>query len=117
MYRVGLIGCGGISAVHAHVLGELENTELTACADILPERAERYGCRAYTDWLTMLDREKLDAVHLCTPHHLHPIMAEEAARRGVWVFTEKPPAIDAEGWEAVKRAAERVPVGICFQNR
>ena len=117
MYRVGLIGCGGISAVHAHVLGELENTELAACADILPERAGRYGCRAYTDWLTMLDREKLDAVHLCTPHHLHPIMAEEAARRGVRVFTEKPPAIDTDGWEAVKRAAERVPVGICFQNR
>lgn len=117
MFRVGIIGCGGISAVHAQVLGELENTALAACADLLPERAARYGCAAYTDYLQMLDAEKLDAVHLCTPHYLHPVMAEEAARRGVAVFTEKPPAIDAEGWEKVKRAAERVPVGICFQNR
>jgi len=117
VYRVGLIGCGGISAVHAQVLKELENTELAACADIIPERAERYGCAAYTDWMTMLDRERPDAVHLCTPHYLHPIMAEEAARRGIAVFTEKPPAIDAEGWEKVRAAGKKVPVGICFQNR
>lgn len=117
MFRAGLIGCGGISAVHAHVLGELENTELAACADVIPERAARYGCAAYTDWKEMLDRERLDAVHLCTPHYLHPVMAAEAARRGIAVFTEKPPAIDAAGWEQVKAAAENVPVGICFQNR
>lgn len=117
MFRVGLIGCGGISAVHAQVLKELENTELAACADILPDRAARYGCAAYTDWREMLEREKPDAVHLCTPHSLHPVMAAEAARRGIAVFTEKPPAIDATGWEQVKEAATRVPVGVCFQNR
>ncbi|MBR1584081.1 MAG: Gfo/Idh/MocA family oxidoreductase [Clostridia bacterium] len=117
MFRVGIIGCGGISAVHAQVLSELENTELAACADLLPERAGRYGCAAYADYRKMLDAEKLDAVHLCTPHHLHPVMAAEAARRGVAVFTEKPPAIDAAGWEQVKRAAARAPVGVCFQNR
>ncbi len=117
MYRVALIGCGGISAVHAHVLKELEAAELCACADVIPERAMRYGCSAYTDWKDMLDVEKPDAVHLCTPHHLHPVMAEEAARRGIAVFTEKPPAIDAAGWEKVKDAARKVPVGVCFQNR
>ena len=94
MYRVGLIGCGGISQVHAQVLNELKDTELTACADLIPERAARYGTAAYTDWVDMLDREKPDAVHLCTPHYLHPVMAAEAARRGIAVFTEKPPAID-----------------------
>ncbi|MBR2822571.1 MAG: Gfo/Idh/MocA family oxidoreductase [Clostridia bacterium] len=117
MFRVGIIGCGGISAVHAQVLTSLDNTKLTACADVIPERARRYGCAAYTDYLQMLDQEKLDAVHLCTPHYLHPVMAAEAARRGIAVFTEKPPAIDAEGWEQVKQAAKRVPVGVCFQNR
>lgn len=117
MFRVGIIGCGGISAVHAHVIKELEKTELTACADILPDRAARYGCAAYTDWREMLAREKLDAVHLCTPHYLHPVMAAEAARQGIAVFTEKPPAIDAEGWNQVKEAAKHVPLGVCFQNR
>lgn len=117
MFRVGIIGCGGISAVHVQVIRELENTELAACADVIPERASRAGCAAYTDWQAMLEREKLDAVHLCTPHYLHPVMAAEAARRGIAVFTEKPPAIDLAGWEQVKEAAKRVPVGVCFQNR
>lgn len=117
MYRVCLIGCGGISAVHAHVLRELETTDLIACADVIPERAERYGCTAYTDWQVMLDREKPDAVHLCTPHFLHPVMAAEAARRGIAIFTEKPPAIDTAGWALVREAAQAVPTGICFQNR
>ena len=63
MNRVGLIGCGSISTVHAHVLSELENTELAACADLIPERAKRYGCAAYTDWKEMLDSAQLDAVH------------------------------------------------------
>ncbi len=117
MFRVGMIGCGGISAVHARVLGELENTQLIACADVIPERAARYGCKAYADWREMLDRERPDAVHLCTPHYLHPGMVSEAARRGIAVFTEKPPAIDAAGWEQVKDAARHAPAGVCFQNR
>ena len=117
MFRVGMIGCGGISAVHARVLGELENTQLIACADMIPERAARYGCKAYADWREMLDRERPDAVHLCTPHCLHPGMVSEAARRGIAVFTEKPPAIDAAGWEQVKDAARHAPAGVCFQNR
>ena len=121
MYRVALIGCGSISAVHAQVLNELENTELVACADCLADRAKntasQWHCNAYQDWREMLDAERPDAVHLCTPHHLHPIMAQEAAARDIAVLTEKPPAIDREGWEQVKQAAARVPVGICFQNR
>ena len=117
MFRVGLIGCGSISTVHAQVLSGLENTELVCCADVIRERAERYNRPAYTDWKEMLKREKPDAVHICAPHWLHPVMATEAAKQGIAVFTKKPPAIDAAGWEQVKQAAEHVPVGICFQNR
>ena len=121
MFRVGIIGCGGIAAVHAQVLRELEQTELSACADIIPERAQRmasgHGCAAYSDYLRMLDECRPDAVHLCTPHYLHPVMVREAAERGIAVFTEKPPAIDREGWQTVLNAAQKVPVGICFQNR
>ena len=121
MYRVGIIGCGSISSVHARVLTELEDTQLAACADILPDRArkmaEQYGLRAYTDGIAMMDEEKLDAVHICTPHYLHPRMAEDAAERGLAVFTEKPPAIDPSGWQRVLACAEKVPVGVCFQNR
>ena len=121
MYRVGIVGCGGISGVHAKVLSGMEEASLAACADILPQRAQaladQFGCRAYDSFTEMLDSEPLDAVHICAPHYLHPMMAGEAARRGIAVFTEKPPAIDLAGWEEIKAAARHVPLGICFQNR
>ena len=121
MFRVGIIGCGGISAVHAKVILDLEDTTLVACADILSERAnamaDQYGCAAFVDYRRMLEEAKLDAVHICAPHYLHPEMVQEAANRGIAAFTEKPPAIDAEGWKKVLHAVKLVPVGICFQNR
>ena len=66
MFRVGIVGCGGIAQVHAAVLDRLEETRLAACADIVPERAAemagRSGARAYGSLEEMLAAEKLDAV-------------------------------------------------------
>lgn len=121
MYHVGIVGCGGIAQVHAAVLDQLPETQLTACADIRPERAqamaEKYGCRAYSSLTEMLEKEKLDAVHLCTPHYLHTPMAAQIAARGIPVFTEKPPVISWEQWRELEEVAKKVPLGICFQNR
>ena len=122
MFRVAIIGCGGIAQVHASVLNTLPNTELTACADIRPERAkamaEKYGCRDYSSMDALLDAEKeLDSVHLCTPHYLHAPMANLAAKRGLAVFSEKPPVISREQLALLEEAANKVPLGICFQNR
>ena len=64
MYRVGIVGCGGIAQVHAPVLKQLPETELVACADIRTERAqamaEKFGCKAYASLEEMLANEKLD---------------------------------------------------------
>ena len=121
MYQVAVIGCGGISRVHAAVLHTLPDTNLIACADIRPERAEamaeKYGCRAYGSMDALLAAEKPDAVHLCTPHYLHAPMAAKAAERGIAVFSEKPPVINREQWALLEEAAAKVPLGICFQNR
>ena len=121
MYRVGIIGCGGIAQVHAQVLSNMEEVELAACADIRPERAqalaEKHGLHAYSSLEEMLENEKLDVVHICTPHYLHTPMAQQLAQRGIAIFSEKPPAITREQWQQFRAAAEKVPVGICFQNR
>ena len=121
MYQVGIVGCGGISRVHSAVLDQLPETHLAACADIRPERAqamaEKYGCHAYSSLEDMLAHEKLDAVHLCTPHYLHTPMAALLAEKGIAVFSEKPPVISREQWATLEEAAKKVPLGICFQNR
>ena len=121
MFRVAIIGCGGIAQVHAAVLDKLPETELIACADIRPERAdamaEKYGCRAYSSMEALLDAETPDSVHLCTPHCFHAPMAKAAADRGIAVFSEKPPVISREQWGLLEEAASKVPFGVCFQNR
>ena len=40
--RAAIIGCGSIAQVHAEVLSSLEGVTLTACADIIPERARAF---------------------------------------------------------------------------
>lgn len=123
MKKAAIVGCGGISAVHAAVLNELEGVKLVACADIRPERAaalaEKYGLHAYDSLEKMLDAEEIDVLHICTPHYLHVPMIAQAHRRGIHVFTEKPPAISSEQrTELFAMASDGgARIGVCFQNR
>lgn len=49
------------------------------------------GCRAYSDFREMLEREKdLDAVYVMTPDHLHATVALAAMRAGKHVIMHKP---------------------------
>ena len=121
--RVAVIGCGRISDMHLIPAKNLEWAELVACCDIKKERAEqkaaKYGIKAYTDYIEMLDKESLDAVHICLPHYLHTKAACDAFVRGVNVLSEKPMDIDyASAENAVNVARENgVLYGVIFQGR
>lgn len=123
--RVALIGCGAICGNHIQGILAAGQT-LCALCDLLPEKAqqaiEKYqlqDVRVYTDYREMLEREKPDAVHICTPHYLHAEMCVEALERNVHVLCEKPLCISTEQLEAIHRAAEnsRAQLGVCLQNR
>jgi myo-inositol 2-dehydrogenase / D-chiro-inositol 1-dehydrogenase len=96
--RVGIIGAGWIAATHRDTLERTEGARLVATADPVPGRA------GYTDWRTMLDRERLDAVLVCTPpsHHREPAVA--AADRGLAVYLEKPVAASLDDADAIAAA-------------
>ena len=115
-----VVGCGGIAHVHSGALTRQETAQLAAFADIRLERAQafakEFGGRAYGSLEELLDQEALDVLHICTPHYLHVPMAQEAARRGIHVFTEKPPAMTRAQWEAFQQI-KGVRLGVCFQNR
>ena len=118
-----IVGCGNIGAVHAESIRRLEGVSLCAAADIRPERAalyaEKYACRAYASLEEMLEKERPDVLHICTPHYLHVPMTTYALQRGIHVFCEKPPVISEEQLDALTRAAAEGPgrAGFCFQNR
>ncbi len=122
-FRVGIIGCGTIFPMHAQSIKNIREAKLAAVCDIKKararEKARQYACCYYTDYKKMLKAERLDAVHICTPHYLHMPMILEAARRGINIITEKPmalnPAEAAKEIAAVKLA--KVVFSSIFQNR
>jgi predicted dehydrogenase len=122
-FKVGIVGCGNIFPMHAQSLANTPAVELVAVCDIKPARAKaaakKYHCRFYSDYSKMLAREKLDAVHVLTPHYLHPAMAIQALNKKINVLTEKPISIDPrDGQKMIKAAKDnRVKLAVIFQNR
>ena len=85
--RVGVIGCGFQGRLHVEVLSKLPDVELVAVADLDPDRVGRlageYGvARPYTDYVEMLDSERLDLVTICTMPVHHADMTVAAFSRG-----------------------------------
>ncbi len=114
IYKVGVIGCGGISRMHANWYRDFPMTEITAIADIsedsLKKFAEEYNVqKTYTDYIEMLEKEKPDIVSVCTRPKQHAEITIEAAKRGVkGILCEKPMA------ENLGRADEMIKV--CEEN-
>ena len=64
MLNVAVIGTGAMGKNHARVYSELKNVSLVAIADLNPDAkaiAEQFGAKFYTDYLEMLEKEKIDA--------------------------------------------------------
>lgn len=124
-FRIAIIGCGAISGNHINGILAAGH-KVSALCDILPERAhekiekfELSDVSVYTDYVELLDKEKPDAIHICTPHYLHAQMAIAALERGIHVLCEKPLATTMEQLHAVLEAEEKssAQLGVCQQNR
>lgn len=118
-----IVGCGAIFPLHAGAVQQLDGVKLKMVVDSDPSKAEQaaaeYACEAASDYLTLLERDDVQVVHLCTPHHLHAEMATQLLRAGKHVLTEKPLAHHlkaAEDLLAEARSSE-AQLGVVFQNR
>ena len=107
--KAAVIGCGNISKMHFIALSGNPETEIVAVADIKPERAdgmaEKYGAKAYYSFDELLEKEKPDVIHICTPHYLHTEMAVKALSKGINVLTEKPCSTTAEEVDALRKSS------------
>ena len=126
IYKVALVGCGTIAPNHLYALTQLKNVSVVALCDTRRERAVRRaedfsldGAKIYDDYYEMLCAERLDAVHIATPHYLHAKMTLAALERDINVFLEKPMCISEEEIEELIEAEKRSKgiVCVCFQNR
>jgi predicted dehydrogenase len=100
--RLGLVGCGGISAIRHHPSLHGLPVTLAAVCDRDEARVTEYarvlgGEKAYTDHLKMLADAELDAVIVAVGAGGHPQIAIDVMEAGLPVLTEKPPSLTAEG--------------------
>ncbi len=127
IYKIGIIGCGGIAnGKHMPSLAKLDNVEMVAFCDIIPERAEKakkdYGtedAKVYTDYKEMLKDDSIDIIHVLTPNREHSFMTVDALEAGKHVMCEKPMAktyAEAQKMlDAAKRTGKKLAIG--YQNR
>ncbi len=111
MTRIGVIGCGNISDIYFQNISRFNNIEVTAIADMLPERAEEkaktYGGRAMSvDEL--LNCPEVDVVLNLTIPAAHYEIDMKALGAGKHVYSEKPLATRLEdGKEIIELAKSK----------
>ena len=113
--KVGIIGCGGIArGKHYPSLKKMDDVEIVAFCDIIPERAQKlcddYGnpnAKVYTDYKELLKDESIVAVHVLTPNRSHSFITIDALEAGKHVMCEKPMAINYKEALAMAEAAKR----------
>ena len=117
--KVAVIGVGVIGNVHLGILLDTGITPVAICDVDESKTAKFPAIKAYTDYKEMLDTEKPDVVHICTPHYLHAEMAIYALERNINVLCEKPLCMNREEIEKVLAAEEKssAQMAVCFQNR
>ena len=96
--KVGVIGIGFIGAAHVEALRRLPGMEVAAIAHSSDQKArvkaEELGIeQAFGDYRKLLEIEEIDAVHVCTPNHLHYPQTRDALAAGKHVLCEKPLAV------------------------
>lgn len=134
-YSAAIVGCGRIGCLldddpkrrgvwtHASAYAACPNTRLVALADVDAEArqaaARRWGVeRVYPDLESMLVKERVDILSICTPSDAHAAGVQAAVDAGVpAVWCEKPMAVTVEEADAVLKAASRSIVAVNHTRR
>lgn len=112
--RCAVVGLGAIGPTHVQSILEIENAELYAVCDIVAEKAEKFadktGCKAFTDFDTMLQDPNIDLVHICLPSGMHADFGCRAAKAGKNVIVEKPIDVNLEAADRLIRTCREAGV-------
>lgn len=115
--RVGMVGYAFMGAAHSHAWRTAPRffdlplrPELTAVAgrnaDGVRAAAAKMGWESYeTDWRTLIERDDIDLIDICTPGNTHAEIAIAALEAGKHVLCEKPLANSVAEAERMTDAA------------
>ncbi len=75
------------------------------------------GCKAYSDYREMLEKEDVDGVMIATPDHTHAVITMAAIKKGKHVYCEKPLTWSVHEARQVSEAARRAKVATQCGNQ
>lgn len=124
--KYALIGCGRISP--NHIAAAIENDlEIVAICDIengkMVDTISNFNLpnsvKKYTNYIEMLENEKIDLIAICTESGKHGQIALECIDASCNLIIEKPIALSLqEADQIIEKAKEKnVKVSACHQNR
>lgn len=122
MTRVGFIGLGHMGQLHLLNAIRINDVEVVAAADKNLENrkfAEKYHIKAYDDYQTLIDNEKLDAVIISLPNFLKKESVFYASEKKLDIFLDKPISRNfTEAQEMVNKVEKeniRMMVGVNYR--
>lgn len=108
--RVAVIGTGNMGKNHVRNYFLLPEAELVGIADVDPTAkslADKYKTDFFTNYKTMLDETKPDAVSVVVPTPFHLEVASEVMNRGINCLLEKPIASSVREADELIACAEK----------
>lgn len=112
--RICIIGAGALASNRIYPYIGAAGGELVGVCDLDKTKAERnarrFGGQVYTDMDAMLDAQKPDGLIICIGPEAHAELAPRVMRRGIPVYTEKPPAESAKAALEVARVSKETGV-------
>lgn len=111
-FRVAVIGLGFIGRQHIEALRRVPSVDIVAVSDTnknLEKWCKDSGIQNfYTDYMEMLQMERLDVIHNCTPNFMHYDINKRILNADCHVYSEKPLTLHSEeGRELVELARKR----------
>lgn len=111
MFKVALIGIGGMGGHHFNVYKGIEGCKVVAVADVRTDMAKEKvndeSVHIYSDMDDLLANETVDMVDICTPSYMHADMSIKALQMGINTLSEKPMTVNSADAERIIEAAEK----------
>ncbi len=92
--NVAVIGLGNMGKHHARNYFQIHGANLVAVCDLnatlAKTTAEKFNCKAYSNYTEMLNNESIQAVSIAVPTKFHAQVAINCMNKGIDVLVEKP---------------------------
>lgn len=124
--RLGIIGVGNMGSSHIknYLKGAMPEIEITAVADIKPDRLDWAkeqlpDVHTYDTASALMDSGDVEAVLIATPHYDHPPLVIEALEKGLHAMSEKPAGVYTKQVREMNAVADKSnkKFGIMFNQR